>query len=137
MNISALSISIFVNIMTLACIISNVSIAKNNNFIFILCLTFYNKILPVGWLVTIAHTQWHLIMYHNSQSAFQPYPSMCAAEYRRRITFFVNLFQNSNFHCHIWIQHEKCITMSTNKPSLELTVLESQSPKELIKYCLF
>ena len=26
--------------------------------------------------------------------------------------------RNLSFHCHIWIQHEKCIQMSTNKPSI-------------------
>ena len=29
-----------------------------------------------------------------------------------------------NFHCHIWNQHEKCIKMSTNKPSIGAVVLE-------------
>ena len=37
--------------------------------------------------------------------------------------FFKN-FQNSNFQCHIWIQHEKCIKTSTNKPSIGAVVLE-------------
>ena len=32
--------------------------------------------------------------------------------------YFYFFFQNSNFHCHIWIQHEKCIQKSTNKLSI-------------------
>ena len=31
---------------------------------------------------------------------------------------------NSNFHCHIWIKYEKCIQMSTNKPTFGLVVLK-------------
>ena len=31
---------------------------------------------------------------------------------------------NSNLYCHIWIQHEICIQMSTNKPSIGSVVLE-------------
>ena len=27
------------------------------------------------------------------------------------------MFKNSNFYCHIWIQHEKLIQISTNKPT--------------------
>ena len=30
----------------------------------------------------------------------------------------------SNFHYHIWIQYEKCMKMSTNKPSIGAVVLE-------------
>ena len=40
---------------------------------------------------------------------------------------FFNFFKNSRnsiFHCHIWIQHEKCIQMSTNKPSIGSVVLK-------------
>ena len=41
-----------------------------------------------------------------------------------------NIFRkviNSNFHCHFWIQHGKCIQMSTNKPSIGPVVLELAS----------
>ena len=31
----------------------------------------------------------------------------------------------SNVHCHIWMQHEKCIKMSTNKPSIGAVALDS------------
>ena len=33
-------------------------------------------------------------------------------------TFFPTNWWNSYFYWHIWIQHEKCIQMSTNKPSI-------------------
>ena len=39
-------------------------------------------------------------------------------------TFFQKIFRNSKFHCRIWIQHEKCIKMSTNKLSIGAVVLE-------------
>ena len=46
----------------------------------------------------------------------------------RQDTTFSNLlkkkFKNSIFHCYIWIQHEKCIKMSTNKPSIGAVVLD-------------
>ena len=32
--------------------------------------------------------------------------------------------RNSNFRCHIWNQREKCIKMSTNKPSIGSEVSE-------------
>ena len=41
--------------------------------------------------------------------------------------YLQNLFQNfwnSNFQCHMWLQHEKCIQMSTNKPSIGSGFLE-------------
>ena len=38
--------------------------------------------------------------------------------------FFSTNFWNSNFHCHIWIVHEKCVILSTNKPSIGAVVLE-------------
>ena len=38
--------------------------------------------------------------------------------------FFKN-FQNSNFHYRTWIQHEKCIQMSTISPSIRVAVLET------------
>ena len=50
---------------------------------------------------------------------------------------FPNLFLkiwNSNFHCYIWIQHEKCIQMSTNKPSIGSVFLEI-SPWILRQFC--
>ena len=36
---------------------------------------------------------------------------------------FSKIFRNLNFHCYIWIQHEKCIKMSTNKPSIGWIIL--------------
>ena len=40
---------------------------------------------------------------------------------------FSKTFPTSNCHGHIWIQHEKCIQMSTNKPSIGAVVLEIAS----------
>ena len=37
---------------------------------------------------------------------------------------FFNKFLNSNCHCHIGIQNEKCIQMNTNKPSIGSVVLD-------------
>ena len=37
--------------------------------------------------------------------------------------FCMKYFQNSYFYLHIWIQHENCIQMSTNKPSIDSLVL--------------
>ena len=37
-------------------------------------------------------------------------------------SFFLN--QNSHFNCHFWIQLEKCIKMSSNKPEIGPLVLE-------------
>ena len=42
------------------------------------------------------------------------------------VSFYRNV-QNSNFHCHIWIQQEKCNQMSTNKPSIGSVFLEIAS----------
>ena len=39
--------------------------------------------------------------------------------------FFSKKIQNLNFHFHIWIQHEKYIQMSTNKPSIGSVVPET------------
>ena len=35
--------------------------------------------------------------------------------------------RNSDFYCHIWILHEKCIQMSTNKPTLGSVILKITS----------
>ena len=37
-------------------------------------------------------------------------------------------FTNSIFYCHIWNELEKCIQMSTNKPSLDCVGLKVPSP---------
>ena len=37
---------------------------------------------------------------------------------------FSKFLKIKNFNCHIWIKHEKCIQMSTNKPSIGSVVLE-------------
>ena len=37
---------------------------------------------------------------------------------------FLQIFKNSNFQFHICIQHEKCIQMSTNMPSIGPVILE-------------
>ena len=55
---------------------------------------------------------------------------------------FSNLFkkfQKSNFHCHIWIQHEKCIQMSTNKPSIGSVFLKIASwiLRNIVKFQFF
>ena len=36
----------------------------------------------------------------------------------KNFELFSQNFPNSNFHFHIWIQHEKCIQIITNKPVL-------------------
>ena len=50
---------------------------------------------------------------------------------------FPFLFKNlwsSIFHSHIWLHHEKCIQMSTNKPSIGSVVLE-KTLQNLRKNC--
>ena len=49
---------------------------------------------------------------------------MSSADDWSKIFNFFNIFQNSNFHCHIWIWHEKCIKMSINKTSIGAAVPE-------------
>ena len=51
----------------------------------------------------------------------------------QQVNFF-KILKNSNCHCHIWIQHEKCIQMSTNKPSIG-SVFPGISLCILRKYC--
>ena len=50
-------------------------------------------------------------------------------------TFFPQKNQDANF-CHIWIQHEKCIQMSTNKPTFGAVIREI-APRIFIKNCHF
>ena len=59
---------------------------------------------------------------------------MFSADRRSKFSTFFTNFWNSNIYCHIWIQHEKCIQMSTNKPSIGAVVLEIVSVI-LRKYC--
>ena len=47
----------------------------------------------------------------------------CKRQNQNVFTFFKNSW-NSNFRYHVWIQHNKCIQMSTNKPSIGSVVLE-------------
>ena len=41
--------------------------------------------------------------------------------------FFSKIFKSQNFYCHNYIQHEKCIKTSTNKPIFLAVVLEIAS----------
>ena len=47
-------------------------------------------------------------------------PLQADVNWRQPITFskFITNFTNSNWHFYIWIPHEKCIQMSTNKPTI-------------------
>ena len=55
------------------------------------------------------------------------YPALCSCQVqttgKKNQTFSKN-FHNSNSYCHIWIQHEKYIEMSTKKPSIGSVVFE-------------
>ena len=48
---------------------------------------------------------------------------MLSADDRPKSSNFVKNCQNLKSHCHTWILHEKCIEMSTNKPSIGAVVL--------------
>ena len=56
-------------------------------------------------------------LIYQSYTIISSNPLHTDVESRWQANFFSKKIQNSNFHCHIWIQHEKCIQMSTNKPS--------------------
>ena len=57
-------------------------------------------------------------------------PSRVGIECRRQVKIcricrsFCKNIRNSSFYCHIWIQHEKYIQMSTNKTYIDPLVLE-------------
>ena len=55
-----------------------------------------------------------------------------AADNRSKFSKLFQKFQNSFFY-HIWIQHEKCIQMSTNKPSIGALILEIASDFDNLK----
>ena len=66
------------------------------------------------------------------------FTQMLPADDRQKILNFSKMFRNSNFRCYIWIQHEKCIQMSTNKPSIGSVVLEKapmQFAENFVKLC--
>ena len=55
--------------------------------------------------------------------------------------FLLKKVQNSNSHCHNWIQHDKCIQISTNKPSINPVVLGLASLvfgryRQLFNFCM-
>ena len=74
---------------------------------------------------------------------FSEFSPLQAGAVCRRQVQIVQLFsknsQNSNFHSYIWIQHEKCIQMSTNKPSIGPVVLEIASVilSKYYQFCRF
>ena len=43
---------------------------------------------------------------------------------KKNSKYNLKIFHNSNFYCHIWIQNEKYLQMSTNKPSIGPVVTE-------------
>ena len=49
---------------------------------------------------------------------------MLIADYKSNFHDKMKKSQISNFRVHIWIHNEKCIQMSTNKPSNGLVILE-------------
>ena len=51
-------------------------------------------------------------------------PALTADDRPKFFNFFCRNFRNSNFNYRIWIQHEKLIEMSTNKPSIGAVVLD-------------
>ena len=61
---------------------------------------------------------------------------MSSADDMSKYWNFLKNFQKSNFYYHIWIQHEKCIQMSTNKPLIGPVVFEMSSLilREKIKF---
>ena len=67
-----------------------------------------------------AHSwSWHnrLIFSHIKRLLIVSTQMWSADDILKFFNFFTN-FRNSNFHCHICIQYEKYISMSTNKPSI-------------------
>ena len=59
-----------------------------------------------------------------------PLRANVSADDRPNLQTFSKHFSNSNFNFHFWIQHEKCIQMSTNKPSIWSVVSEKASDFE-------
>ena len=53
-----------------------------------------------------------------------PLSCWCQVQTTLRNVSLQKNIQNSNFHCNIWFQHEKCIQMSTNKRRIGTVVLE-------------
>ena len=47
-----------------------------------------------------------------------------SADDKPKFSNFVKNFWYSKFRCHIWMQHEHCIKMSTNMPSIGPVILE-------------
>ena len=74
----------------------------------------------------LEHAQWLTLMWVD-----------VGCKRRVKIYIFCSIFfLNLNFHCHICIQHEKCIQLSTNKPSIYSVVYEI-APTSLKKFCDF
>ena len=76
----------------------------------------------------------------STRSTFNPL--LVSVECRGQVKiciFLFKKFQNSHFHYQIGIQHEKCIHLSTNKPSIGPVVLEitSEFEKVFIKIKIF
>ena len=61
---------------------------------------------------------------------------MSNADDKPKLSRFFKICQNLHFDCHIWIQHDKCIQMSTNKPSIGSVILEI-SPEDFEKISKF
>ena len=69
-------------------------------------------------------SHWYSTTCLYNSSIFNPLQArMSNADDRSKISIVLKKFQNSIFGCHIWIQHEKCIWLSTNKPSIGSVVL--------------
>ena len=69
---------------------------------------------------------WLYIVYVDTDSITYN-PLNAVVECRRQdevFQLFLKILTNFNFHSHIWIQHVKCIQMSTNKPSIGAVVHE-------------
>ena len=100
--------------------------------------SFWNQIEPrmiwYNWRLLLSKVLFYLYelkgnswVLHYASSSPNPIHTNDDCRQQTKLTFFVQKCQNSNFHYHICIQHEKCIQMSTNKPSIGTVVLKVSS----------
>ena len=79
-------------------------------------------------LINLLRQNWNLPFCFKSHILYFALTPKCKSwvqtDNRPKIFNFFNKFLNSNCHCHIGIQNEKCIQMNTNKPSIGSVVLD-------------
>ena len=81
----------------------------------------FTNLLQIGHIFIVIVWFW-FVLFFISLNVLTHSLQISSVDNRLKFFNFYKEIQNSHFHSHPWIQHENCIKMSTNKPSIGAVV---------------